>query len=92
MKSAWELVKGLGLSLSEALVKAWKAVKLKFAMKKGTIAFKFLKKDGSIREALGTLKDLPVKASKGTKENFKTIAYWDIEAEGFRCFKTENLI
>ena len=92
-KSAWELVKSLGMSLSEALTKAWKAVKLKSKLLSGVVEFSFTKKDGSIRKAIGTLEtSLFDYESKGGKGNNKTIAYYDLEAKGFRCFKIENLV
>ena len=92
-KSAWELVKSLGMSLSEALTKAWKAVKLKSKLLSGVVEFSFTKKDGSIRKAIGTLEtSLFDYEAKGGKGNNKTIAYYDLEAKGFRCFKIENLV
>ena len=93
-KSAWQLVKTLGISISEALKKSWKAYKLKLNLQKGKVRFKFKKKSGEIREAYGTLKsDLINYEFKGsTKENFSTIAYWDLDSKGFRSFKLENLV
>jgi len=94
MSSAWQLVKSAGLTLSEALKKAWKAVKLKSKLLSGIVEFSFAKKDGSIRKAIGTLDlalfDYEVKGSK--KENYKSITYWDIEANGFRSFSIGSLI
>ena len=95
MKSAWQLVKSLGLTLSESLVKAWKAIKLKMKLKTGVVYFEFLKKDGSIREACGTLKqDAFDYVAKGTtrKPNYGIVSYYDLDAKGFRSFKIENLV
>jgi hypothetical protein len=40
----------------------------------------------------GTLKDVS-NLIKGTgSENYKTVRYFDVEANGFRSFKVENLI
>ena len=93
-KAAWNLVRTLGLTISEALVKSWKAYKLKLKLEAGEVIFTFKKKSGELREALGTLKaDLIDYDFKGsTKENFSVIAYWDLEAKGFRSFKLENLV
>ena len=58
------------------------------------VYFEFVKKDGSIREACGTLcKDAFDYVAKGTtrKENFGVISYYDLDAKGFRSFKIENL-
>ena len=94
MQSAWALVRSAGLTISEALKKSWKAIKLKFAMKVQKVAFSFKKKDGSIREAFGTLaKEFFNYEPKGaSRENFGVVKYFDLEAGGFRSFKIENLI
>ena len=92
-KSAWSLVKSLGLTLSEALKKAWKAFKLKSEMLTKPVYFQFKKKDGSIRDAYGTLNsDAFDYEYKGGKGNNLTVAYYDLNAKGFRCFKIENLL
>lgn len=90
-KMAWELVKEFGMTLSESLTKAWKAAKLKAQLLKGNVNFKFKKKDGSIREAVGTLANLNYE-SKGGKKNYKAIAYYDLVSQGFRSFSVNNLI
>ena len=60
--------------------------------RKGIVAFAYEKADGSLRKAKGTLKDIQ-NLIKGTgSENYKTIRYFDIEANGFRSFKVENFI
>lgn len=81
-------------SWSEALRHAWKVIKLKIQLKSGEVKFKFKKVDGSIREALGTLN---ITIEKGENNRSKTpnhgqIAYFDLQAGGFRSFKAENLI
>lgn len=58
----------------------------------GNITFAYEKADGSLRKAKGTLKDIS-NLIKGTgSENYKTVRYFDVEANGFRSFKVENLI
>ena len=82
------------MSWSIALKKAWMIVKLISRMKKGVVSFQYQKIDGSIRTAKGTLvktiTDLLVNGSG--KSNDKTVAYFDIEQQGFRCFKIENIL
>lgn len=82
------------MSWSIALKKAWMVVKLISRMHKGVVSFQYQKIDGSIRTAKGTLvktiTDLLVNG-KG-KSNDKTVAYFDIEQQGFRCFKVENIL
>ena len=57
---------------------------------------RYTKADGSIRKALGTLRNVPAGATLGgkrvTKPSYRTMAYFDTEKHGFRCFKVENLI
>jgi hypothetical protein len=90
MKLAWALYKK-GLSFGEAQRKAWKVLKLKEAMKVGEVEFTFLKKDGSIRPAKGTLQINYQKKTNRTSP-IDVIAYFDIEKQSFRSFKAENLI
>jgi hypothetical protein len=91
-KYAWQIVKSTGKSFRIALVKAWQVYKLRKRMVIETVKFAFEKADGSLRYALGTLKDT-ANLVKGTgKENYKTVAYFDTEANGFRSFKIESLI
>ena len=55
MQTAWQFVKRNGMTLSDALKTAWRNFKLRVAMKSRIVKFYFLKVDGSIREAYGTL-------------------------------------
>lgn len=70
---------------------------LKAQMRAGTAHFVFLKKDGSTREAFGTLNHaLLNKHLKGntdrSPENWGCCYYFDIEKGASRSFKWENLI
>lgn len=89
-KKAHELRHLFG-SFGLALKKAWAVVKLRTAMLKGNVAFKFRKVDGSIREAVGTLKvEYDRKGNgHGTEETFN---YYDCISGGWRSFKITNLI
>lgn len=81
-------------SFADALRKAWVVIKLRASMKKQVVSFKFKKVDGSIREANGTLIESYLPEIKGTskKVNYSVMAYFDVDAYGFRSFKVENLI
>ena len=80
-------------SFSEALKYAWKVIKLRMKMKKEIVSFRFKKVDGSIREAVGTLKSEFLPASKGTgKSNSCVFTYFDIEKKAYRCAKIDALI
>lgn len=58
------------------------------------MTFFYFKADGTIRKALGTLKNFPagITAKKMTKPSYKTLTYFDVEKNAFRCFKVENFL
>ena len=91
-KQAYELITTTGKAFSVCLAKAWALYRLTKRMHKGVVTFAYEKTDGSLRKAKGTLKDIQ-NLIKGTgSENYKTVRYFDIDANGFRSFKIENLI
>lgn len=96
MKYAWQLWKVTQQSWRLCMIKAWQLYRLAKAMRLGVVTFYYTKADGSIRKAMGTLKNVPVGATLGnkkvTKPSYKTLAYFDTEKNSFRCFKVENLI
>ena len=96
MKYAWQLWRATKQQWRICLIKAWQLYRLAKAMREGEVTFYYEKADGSIRKAVGTLKNLPAGASFGgkrvTKPSYKTMSYFDTEKKAFRCFKIENLI
>lgn len=66
-------------------------------MKNGICEFEFFKKDGSLRKAKGTLKDVE-DTIKGTskseeEEEYNPLLqkYYDVEKQSWRCFLVKNL-
>ncbi len=96
MKYAWQLRKATRQAWRICMIKAWQLYRLASAMREGVVVFYYTKVDGSIRKAMGTLKNVPAGATLGgkkvTKPSYKTMAYFDTEKNSFRCFKVENLI
>ena len=95
MQMAWQFVKRNGMTLADALKKAWQVFKLKAQMMKGIVRFYFRKVDGTIREAYGTLKAELMPETKGNdnrKKNDSVQVYFDTEKQEFRCFKLANLV
>lgn len=95
MQMAWQFVKRNGMTLAEALKKAWQVFKLKVQMMKGIVRFYFRKVDGSIREAYGTLRtDLmpEIKGEDNRRKNDTVQTYFDTERQEFRCFKLANIV
>lgn len=91
---AWQFVKRNGYSLSDALKVAWANVKLKAQMQKGIVRFYFLKVDGSVREAFGTLSSslIPETSESNRKRNDTVQVYFDTERQEWRCYKVANLL
>jgi len=84
------------LRFATALKKAWAIDSLRRKMQSGTVEFVYKKSDGTIRIAQGTLKSdkAVVKGGQTTKsyKQFNTMPYFDIEANGWRAFKVNQLV
>ena len=76
--------------------KAMMIESLKKALATGIAHFVYLKKDGTLREAWGTLnRSLVEKHIVGTGESrecYATTAYFDTEKGAWRSFRWENLV
>lgn len=83
-----------GLPLDEALSGA-ESTKFRNLLKKNIVKFRYKKKDGSVRTALGTLKKdmLPkYKTDKRPAYNPSRFVYWDTEQDQFRSFLRANFM
>lgn len=96
MQNAWMLVKNYGLTMQDAMVKAWGVFKLKGQMLRGIVKFFYTKVDGSNRMAWGTLKAdlLPQQPEENRqrKVNDTLFTYWDTDKQAFRSFKIVNFL
>lgn len=96
MKAAWQVLKSKqAKDLAEALVKAWKAYKLKAKMALGVVKFVFKKTNGEIRQAVGTLANNMYQYDyKGTgyASPASCIRYFDLERKAFRSFTVASLL
>ena len=73
------------------------AFELKAKMQDGKVKFRYTKKNGEIREALGTLNsDIYGKENEPTGNGSdcpeNQIKYYDLNSDGWRSFLIENLI
>lgn len=73
------------------------AFELKAKMREGEVKFKYTKKNGEIREALGTLNsDVYGKENEPTGTGYSVpenqIRYYDLNSKGWRSFIIDNLI
>ncbi len=78
-------------TFSDALKQAWKIIKLRMKMKFSNVVFQYKKVDGSIRNAVGTL-NVSYESKGGKSVNYSVVNYFDTESNGWRSFKSENLI
>lgn len=96
MKTREQLVK---LGLEE--VKADEIMLLESKMLETAVRFQFKKKDGSLREAVGTLRREKMVKQDGSvwepvgseRPDVPTLVkYWDLTVQDWRCFNVFNLV
>jgi len=75
------------------------AAALREKLQQGETHFVFKKKDGSRREAIGTLnfeiiptEDTQFKSEQPREERDDQVTYYDLEKLAWRCCKTENIL
>ena len=85
-----------GLTASDAFKLAWGIIKFKKRLRETVVDFSFIKTDGSIRKAKGTINLGSIPTEKHPKGNtnscLSNIPYFDLGANGWRSFKATNLI
>ena len=104
-KEREELVfESLKLKVGEDLARelSAKCAELIEEMKDKVVSFKFLKSDGTIRDAVGTVcqeliplvhtEDTEAKSKRERTPNYGVVNYYDTEKQSWRCFKAENII
>ncbi len=93
MRLAWQFVKRNGFTMAEALKVAWLNAKVTKAMRTGIVQFFFMKVDGSLRQAFGTLDPhrLPETQGTGRRPADTVQVYYDTEKQEYRSFKKCNL-
>ena len=93
MRRAWVIARTTGKAFAVALAKSWQLYRLSKLMQSGAVRFAYEKADGTLRRAVGTLKDTAdqVKGT-GRPDDGQTVKYYDVEAGGFRSFRSANLI
>lgn len=93
MRLAWQFVKRNGFTMAEALKVAWLNAKVTKAMRTGIVQFFFMKVDGTLRQAFGTLDPhrLPETQGSGRRPADTVQVYFDTEKQEYRSFKKCNL-
>lgn len=96
MKIAWQIRKRVHKAWRLCLKKAWEVIKLERALRKGVVNFRYTKTDGSLRMAVGTLRNIPsgttYNGRRVTKQGYRVFKYFDVERNAFRSFRVENVI
>lgn len=94
MSQAWYLVKKFGFKMADAMKQAWKIAKCKHQMKKSIVHFRFIKADGTTRDAWGTIQQSMLPPTKGTgrKPYPHLVTYFDTIKQEYRCFNIANFI
>ena len=83
----------LGMDKSYSLTWAWHMQTLRKALLNGIVRFRFIKLNGDVRDALGTLHPLLIpedKAPKGTSTaapNYASMPFFDLEKQEWRAFR-----
>ena len=93
MRRAWQIARATGKAFAVALSKSWQLYRLTKRMRAGVVRFAYEKADGTLRKAIGTLKDTAalVKGT-GRPDDGRTVRYFDFEADGWRSFRVENFV
>lgn len=94
---AVQFVNNFKMDINDAVRKGIMLEQLKSRMLSGELVkFKYIKVDGSIRSAIGTLQADVVAANTKANGIYRkaqgTFCYIDLESFGWRSFKEENLI
>lgn len=83
-----------GRPMSECENQAQQIADCVAAMKSRIVEFYFVKKDGTVRQAFGTLQDdiiLPlIKDTSNREPNPELVTYYDCVKKSFRSFRKEN--
>ena len=91
---------GTPISQSQALKYAWWFEQFRAKLATGIYRFSYMKKDGSIREAIGTLCDafiptekIPVTGNPSpVTPNYETFNYFDLVKNEWRSFRLDNFV
>jgi hypothetical protein len=91
LKLTHAIIRNHGWNFSDAQKQAWKIFRLKAEMRTGHVPFTYMKKDGTIRQATGTL-DVVYKAKRkpSSGRTSAAVKYFDLEKNAWRSFQAIN--
>ncbi|MCM1351162.1 MAG: SH3 beta-barrel fold-containing protein [Alistipes senegalensis] len=97
--SAWQLEAAVTDAVNEATAECDELEGLIDQLHSRIVRFSYRKADGSIREAIGTLKPsildkLVAETKSGRRKSSRSnqVTYYDLDCEDWRCFNPENFI
>lgn len=95
MKLAWAIRRrSPATALADCQIAAWKVMLLHQALHQGSVRFSFLKQNGEVREAIGTLKpDMFIQPPRGTERGSQLllVRYYDMEKNAIRSFRADQI-
>ena len=93
------VLRGQSITSSQALKYAWWFESFRAQLASGVYRFSYLKKDGTVREARGTLDfaripedQLPKDTNVNHIPSPEAFAYYDLEKASWRSFRLDNFI
>ncbi len=97
--SAWQLEAAVTDAVNEATIKCDELEALIDRLHSQVVRFSYRKADGSVREAIGTLKPsildklvTETKSGRCKSSRSNQVTYYDLDCEDWRCFNPENFI
>lgn len=97
MKNAWVLLRaGTCINWSDCLKTAWRNQKAVAKLNSGVVEFSFRKKDGTIRQAVGTrsLGIIPAQFHPKTDKQPapSVLPFFDIDKQAWRSFQRHSIV
>lgn len=95
MNLAWLFFRKGSGEFSDSLRKAWRNDRLENSMRKGEVCFTYMKTDGSVRTAVGTMEERFMSGyvcHSGKPRRDDVQVFYDVEKKKFKSFKKENLM
>lgn len=97
MKAAWAVFRSKNNkeSFGTCLRKAWKAIKAKMLMFAHKVHIRYVKADGTIRDAWATLgkSNFSYESKNSNRKHcFSTVVYFDLGKNAFRSFSIDSFL
>ena len=97
--AVWQLEAAVTDAVNAAMVDCNKLEELIDQLRSRVVRFSYRKADGSVREAIGTLKPsildklvCETKSGRCKSSRSNQVTYYDLDCEDWRCFNPENFI